>query len=144
MGDSTDYLKWLERGLSDIRYLRVAFETGLDGLENPFCYNAHQAAEKLLKSVLVKYENSAPRTHDLLLLLKNCSTYDPSLLSLLNALTVLNAYAVAARYPNDFEDSRSIQDARDAYGFIVEILDAVLKSVNVEVEPDSLKPSKPI
>ncbi len=58
--------------------------------------------------------------------------------------TDLNAYAVAARYPNDFEDSRSIQDARDAYGFIVEILDAVLKSVNVEVEPDSLKPSKPI
>lgn len=58
--------------------------------------------------------------------------------------TDLNAYAVAARYPYDFEDSRSIQDAKDAYGFIVDILEAVLKSVNVKVESDTLKLTKPV
>lgn len=140
MGDSTDFNRWLERGLSDIRYLRIAYESSLEGLENHFCYNAHQAAEKLLKSVLVKFENSVPRTHDLLLLLKNCSAYDASLISLTDASNVLNAYSIAARYPNDFEDSRSIQDATEAYGFVMEILDAVSRTINVEVERNTLKP----
>lgn len=140
MGDSTNYREWLDRGLSDIRYLRIAYESGLEGLENPFCYNAHQAAEKLLKSVLVKFENSAPRTHDLLLLLKKCSTYDARLLSLTDASNILNAYSIAARYPNDFEDSRSIQDAKEAYDFVMEILDAVSRTIEIEVDRNTFKP----
>lgn len=139
MGDSTDYLKWLERGLSDIRYLRIARENGLEGLENPFCYNAHQAAEKLLKSVLVKYDNSAPRTHDLLLLLKKCSDFDASFLTLQTAAKVLNAYAVAARYPNDFEDSRSISESVAAYDYVMEILTVVLDVVAVSMDFETLK-----
>lgn len=56
MGDSTDYLQWMNRCLSDVRYLKVAYESGLDGLENPFYYISHQATEKLLKATLVKFE----------------------------------------------------------------------------------------
>jgi HEPN domain-containing protein len=121
MADSTDYRKWLERARQDLKLLEVVYLGGLNGIEDSFCYICHQAAEKLMKAFLVKHEKTVPMTHDLLFLLGKCLKYQNSLSKLLNSLTILNEYAVAARYPSDFEDKRTIEDAKEAYACISEI-----------------------
>ncbi len=101
MADSTDYRKWVERAKQDLKILEVIYSEGLDGMEDSFCYICHQAAEKLLKAFIVKYTKTVSQTHDLIFLLGKCRNYKDSLSKLLNSLTVLNEYSVAARYPSD-------------------------------------------
>ena len=121
MADSTDYSKWLERAGQDLRLIDVIYREGLHGLEDSFCYMCQQAAEKLLKAFIVKKEKCAPRSHDLLYLLGMCKNYDAAVLALTDALTVLNEYSVSARYPSDFDDKRTIEEANEAYNFIIEV-----------------------
>jgi HEPN domain-containing protein len=121
MADSTDHRKWFERAKQDLKMISLVYTEGLNGMEDSFCYLCHQAAEKLLKALLLKYEKTAPKSHDLIFLLGKCQIYENSLSKLLNSLTILNEYSVAARYPNDFEDKRTIEDAKEAYTCISEV-----------------------
>lgn len=121
MADSTDYRKWVERAKQDLKILEVVYTEGLDGMEDSFCYICHQAAEKMLKAFLIKYMKATPQTHDLVFLLGKCQSYINSLSKLLHSLTILNEYSVAARYPSDFEDKRTIEDAKEAYSCLSEV-----------------------
>ena len=121
MADSTDFLKWLERAEQDIKLIAVVNKEGLSGFEDSFCYLCQQAAEKLLKAFIIKNENNVPRSHDLLYLLGICRKHDASILILENPLTVLNEYSVSARYPGDFDDKRTLDEANEAYSYITEI-----------------------
>lgn len=125
MADSTDYLKWLERAGQDLKLVDVIYKKGLEGLEDSFCYMCQQSAEKLLKAFIVKNVKSVPRSHDLLYLLGMCKNYDTTLLALTDALTVLNEYSVSARYPSDFDDKRTVEEAKEAYDFIIEVKNAL-------------------
>jgi HEPN domain-containing protein len=119
MADSIDYNKWLQRANQDFKLLEIIYTEGIEGLEDSFCYNCHQAAEKLLKAFILKSEKNIPRTHDLMYLLGISKMYDESLLSLTDALAVLNEYSVSARYPSDFDDERTITDAKEAYEYLL-------------------------
>lgn len=121
MADSTDYTKWLDRAGQDIKLIDVIYKEGLEGLEDSFCYTCQQAAEKLLKAFIIKNERNVPRSHDLLFLLRICKKYDDSVLNLSDAITVLSEYSVSARYPSDFEDKRTVEEAKEAYDYIVEV-----------------------
>lgn len=125
MADSTDYTKWLDRAKQDLKLIEVIYKEGLEGLEDSFCYTCQQAAEKLLKAFIIKNEKNVPRSHDLLFLLGLCKKYNDSVLKLTDELTVLNEYSVSARYPNDFEDKRSIEEAKEAYSFINEVKNVI-------------------
>ena len=125
MADSTDYTKWMDRACQDLRLIEVINKEGLEGLEDSFCYMCQQAAEKLLKAFIVKNEKSVPRSHDLLYLLGICKKYDSAVLALTDALTVLNEYSVSARYPSDFEDIRTVEEAEEAYSFIIEVRNTI-------------------
>lgn len=127
MADSNDYRRWLERANQDVKLLEATYRAGVEGTEDSFCYICHQAAEKLLKALLVKRERMAPRTHDLLYLLGNCLKHDASLRHLQEPLTMLNEYAVSARYPDDFGDQRTQGDAVEAFGAVWEVKKAVEK-----------------
>lgn len=129
MADSTDYTKWLDRAGQDLKLIEVIYKEGLEGLEDSFCYTCQQAAEKLLKAFIVKNEKNAPRSHDLLYLLGVYKKHDDSVLSLTDALTILNEYSVSARYPNDFEDKRTIDEAKEAYGCISEVKNVIKASI---------------
>ena len=125
MADSTDYTKWMDRAGQDLRLIEVIYKEDLEGLEDSFCYMCQQAAEKLLKAFVVKNEKSVPRSHDLLYLLGICKKHDPTVLALTDALTVLNEYSVSARYPSDFEDKRTVEEAEEAYNFIIEVKNVI-------------------
>jgi HEPN domain-containing protein len=80
------------------------------------CFHAQQAAEKLLKAFLAWKERDLLRTHDLVALLAQCVTLDPSLAELENDCRKLTYYAVGSRYPDmlyepDEEDGREMVSA---------------------------------
>lgn len=47
MVDSASPNRWYLRAKSDIDFIILARENGVSGIEEPVCYNAHQAVEKL-------------------------------------------------------------------------------------------------
>lgn len=125
MVDSTDYAKWLSRAEQDLKLINIIYNGDLEGLEDSFCYMCQQASEKLLKAFIVKNEKKVPKSHDLLFLLGICNKYDSTLSKLTDALMVLNEYSVSARYPSDFEDKRTIEEAKEAYDFTIEVRKAI-------------------
>lgn len=78
------------------------------------CFHCQQAAEKLLKAVLVARGIPPPRTHVLAVLSDNIAAFLPSVESLLDDLVILTPYAVATRYPDDDAELPSPDDAREA------------------------------
>ena len=67
------------------------------------CYHCAQAAEKMLKGVLVSFDIEPPKTHDLPMLCRLCSEADSSFESLLDFCLDLTPYGVQARYPSHFD-----------------------------------------
>lgn len=63
------------------------------------CYHCEQAAEKLLKGVLVFYDMEPPKTHDLLQLCKLCEQKSAGFAELVDACAELSPYGVQIRYP---------------------------------------------
>ena len=67
------------------------------------CYHCEQAAEKLLKGILVYCGVDAPKTHDLVQLCKLCTQIDPYWAELSEACIELTPYGVQIRYPTNLE-----------------------------------------
>lgn len=122
MSDSTDYRKWLERAAQDIRLIEIILKDGIGGLEDSFCYTCHQAAEKLFKAYLLKKNRRVPRTHDLVYLLRVCVYCSRRLKELEDEVLVLNEYSITSRYPSDFEEVRTAEEAMEAYSCITSII----------------------
>jgi HEPN domain-containing protein len=68
------------------------------------CFHSQQAAEKLLKAILVLHGIAPPRTHDLVALLTRCVELDRGLAILEEDCRKLTVYAVGSRYPDDLFD----------------------------------------
>ena len=49
--------------------------------------------------------------------------FEKSLKDMENCITVLNEYAVSARYPDDFGDKRTIDEANEAYQCVIRVKD---------------------
>jgi HEPN domain-containing protein len=131
MAGSTDYIKWLNRASQDIKMIESIKDDGLEGMEDSFCYLCHQAVEKLLKALVIKEEKSVQKTHDLGFLLGKCGKYHKQLSDFKDKITILNEYAVSARYPDDFGEKRTINDAEEAYNYVKEI-DTVINSILIK------------
>jgi len=109
--------QWLAKARSDLLNAdnnlaseRVPYDTA--------CFHCQQAAEKILKAYLAGSGQSAPRTHDLLLLLEKVLPLSGSADVLRDALAILMPYAVEIRYPDDWlmpseDDSREARDSAD-------------------------------
>jgi len=67
------------------------------------CFHAQQCAEKYLKALFTLHSMPFPKTHDLVELVLLLASRKIKLEISLEDLTVINRYAVEARYPGDFE-----------------------------------------
>jgi HEPN domain-containing protein len=106
----SNFLSWVAKADSDL----LNIENNLAADEVPWdtvCFHAQQAAEKMLKAILVFHGILPPRTHDLVALLAHCIRFHPSLAALEDSCRRLTYYAVAARYPDDLYQL-SEEDAR--------------------------------
>ena len=77
------------------------------------CFHCQQAAEKLLKAVLIANNIMPSRTHDLMILLENVLIIDSTATVLRVPLANLMPYAVEIRYPDDWF-MPSLEDAQEA------------------------------
>lgn len=74
-------------------------------LYDDLCFDAHQAAEKAIKAVLVSRGAAFPKSHDIMKLLTLLSSNAVTPPEEVRQADRLTRYAVAARYPGQWEDA---------------------------------------
>ena len=95
-------LNWLKRARSNLERAKMGKVTqGI--LYEDLCFDAQQAVEKSLKAILVKLNQSFPKTHSIGVLLKLIEEAGVEIPKNINQAKLLTAYAVDARYPVDYE-----------------------------------------
>ena len=95
-GDRDLVEQWLIYAKSDLELARVDLPDSV--LLETLCYHAQQAAEKSLKAVLIYYSVSAPRTHNLGMLIDLLAEYT-DISESIRDVAILTEYAVSSRYP---------------------------------------------
>ena len=99
-------------------------------------FHAQQAAEKLLKAILVARQIEFPKTHDLGELLDLVVAAEPGLPDSLREIVDLNAYSVTVRYPGDFPDVTP-EEASVAVRIVADVRDVVRELLRRDLGPDS-------
>jgi HEPN domain-containing protein len=95
-------LNWLKRARSNLERAKMGKVTqGI--LYEDLCFDAQQAVEKSLKAILIKLNQSFPKTHSIGILLKLIEEAGVEIPKNINQAKLLTAYAVDSRYPGDYE-----------------------------------------
>ena len=93
---------WCIKADNDLKTGRDELSTG-DPATDTVCFHAQQCVEKYLKAFLVFQGKEITKTHNIALLLQQCSSVDSSFEKLRTVgATALTVYAVDSRYPDDF------------------------------------------
>ncbi len=122
--------EWIRKAEGDWATMKRESQVKDDSNYDAICFHAQQCAEKYLKAKLVDADISFKRTHDLLNLLDDILTIEPTWTNLEECLTELTVFAVAYRYPGFFatqdQAAKSVQNcclirdsARQVFGLTV-------------------------
>jgi HEPN domain-containing protein len=124
---------WLRKASSDLRLATKSI--GDDETLDPAVYLTHQCAEKSLKAVFVLNGKTIPKTHDLDILLDNCTQLNWEFILLKNECKLLRSYGFDSRYPNDtFRVNQ--KDLAEAIDMAYRIFDFVKsKALNNQKKP---------
>lgn len=85
--------------------LRAAKAINKEGIFSAVCFHAQQVVEKILKGLILYYENEVPKTHDLMLLLNKLIKHQPDFKKYKENCEFLNKFYVPTRYPDAFPGS---------------------------------------
>lgn len=121
---------WLDRAAED---LRVAEMLAPHGLCNTVAYHCQQAAEKLLKGLLIGLGTAPRKTHELDLLLQAARTAGQlANIDLDDAAFGLTPFATVSRYPGWGHVSQ--QQAEQAIVW-ARLFDRVVRAAMAEIQP---------
>jgi HEPN domain-containing protein len=84
------------------------------GHPDTICFLAHQAVEKTLKALLSERSGTAPRVHDLELLLSQVQAAGPGIALVREDAIFLAPFSIEARYPTLLPVQRTRDDATRA------------------------------
>jgi HEPN domain-containing protein len=122
--------EWLIKGDEDFEFATINLEEG-----KPFfaqiCFHFQQAAEKYLKAFIIAHELEFRKIHDLPLLLKICSSKDPSFEQLREDCEYLTTFYVEARYPVHWPADFSRREAERAHHAATHIRSFVRDKLNL-------------
>ena len=91
---------WLQYASDDVRGAKILLA---EKIYNISCFHSQQAVEKLFKALIAAYDQSIPRTHNLIRLHKICEDLYSGKLELdIEKLILLNDVYIDSRYPADF------------------------------------------
>jgi HEPN domain-containing protein len=111
----------------------LASETGL---QHVVAFDAQQAVEKCLKSILVRHQIFFPKTHDLARLLALVAVPEPAVAVDLQPATVLTPFGAELGYPGDTpemlpgESAHALELARLARDTVSDVLRSYLGSTS--------------
>ena len=94
------------------------------------CYHCQQSAEKYLKGFLALNGEEIKRTHDLVILNKECRKYDEDFETIEEECLILTDYGVNIRYPFPMDINES--DMEVAIKSAHKIKDRVLAKANIK------------
>jgi HEPN domain-containing protein len=98
--DERNYVEqWLEKAANDLLAARLILDHQPIILDIS-CFHCQQAVEKYLKTFLIFHKKDFPKTHNIDLLLKTCSTINDRFKEV--DVKNLEDFAVRTRYPHDF------------------------------------------
>ena len=129
MVDAEFVKPWIQKAENDILSARYLAENMHPAPIEIIGFHCQQAAEKYLKAFLVSNDQEPPKTHDLIELVKLCSNYNGSLLSLSTKCEYLIPFATRTRYPgtSDLED----EDIGKSLSFAQEIIEMVKSKISL-------------
>jgi len=120
---------WLEIATQDLTYAKSVQKLGF---YSHACFSCQQAVEKALKAYLFARRKSIIRTHDLVRLLDDCTSFDESFEGLDEACLTLNEYYVDTRYPDTLKFGQAF--TRGEADIAVNCAEEVLGLVSLRIE----------
>lgn len=126
--DPAAFEAWRHKAEEDFVSAQVFSAHG--GPAATICFLCHQMAEKLLKAYLVLHRRPLRRVHQLDLLLEDCLLLDRALQPLIDDVAFLKRYYIAARYPDDFPDEVTTEEAQRACAAASHIRGRILAAAN--------------
>jgi len=121
-------LNWLKRARSNLERAKIG-KASQGILYEDLCFDAQQAVEKSLKAILIKLNQSFPKTHSIGILLKLIEEAGVEIPQNINQAKLLTTYAVDARYPGDYEPvnkeeyKEALKIAEDVFKWLDNIID---------------------
>ncbi len=103
--------EWIDKAEGDFVTAQMSCRARKQPNYDAACYHAQQCAEKYLKARLEEAGQVIPKTHNLYALLTLVTPLEPTWQNLSTDLNVLNAFAVAYRYPGVTATKLDAQDA---------------------------------
>ncbi len=122
-----EYKLWVELAKSDLETAKSVINNNKI-LPSVSIYHSHQCVEKIIKAILVKYNEQIPKIHNLNFLLKKATNYYPNLAKFDDYCAELNTFLPKLRYPIDeqitqIEAKACLKIAKEIYKTILSILE---------------------
>lgn len=128
----TEVRRWLEKVDHDRRTAESALALSVP-VTDTAAYHCQQAVEKLFKAFLVWHESPFEKVHDLEVLARSCSRFDPAFDALVETVAPLTMYGVRFRYPGP--NDPNVDEVRDALAIVREVWDFVLVRLPIGIWP---------
>lgn len=98
MADPSIVEEWLKKADDDFRFAEANLK-GRSEFYAQICFHFQQAAEKYLKAYIIGKGLAFDKVHNLVHLLKTCSTFEPAFAALKEDCILLNTAYIETRYP---------------------------------------------
>ncbi|MDO8126261.1 MAG: HEPN domain-containing protein [Candidatus Brocadiales bacterium] len=120
MADPEVVEEWIRWADNDLAFASACLEDK-DRYIAQICFHLHQAVEKYLKAFIIANELEFEKIHDLVKLLKTCTTKKPVLTDLREACEFLNPFYIETRYPVSWPVHHTKEEAQQAKEFATSI-----------------------
>ncbi|MGO9119572.1 MAG: HEPN domain-containing protein [Desulfomonilaceae bacterium] len=130
MADPLIVVEWLKQADDDFHFA----ESNLDGGSEFYaqiCFHFQQAAEKYLKAYIIGKGLAFEKVHDLVHLVKPCSTFEPAFAKLKEECVFLNAAYIETRYPVHWPTDYTKETAERARTAAINIAQTVRKQLGM-------------
>ncbi|MCX7951297.1 MAG: HEPN domain-containing protein [Clostridiales bacterium] len=121
-----DYIDKSERDIKSAKVL-LEHQCGNDYV----AFHCHQAVEKALKALIIKYKQQIIEGHSLIFLCKEASNIDKRFLDYKKDCTFVNQYYIETRYPAESPLIVSDDEAQECINIASRILDLVKNIINI-------------
>lgn len=114
MADPVVAREWLAKADEDFHFAEANLREGSEFYAQ-LCFHFQQGAEKYLKAYIIKHNLPFDRVHDLVLLLKTCSSHNPEFAELKEECILLNTAYIETRYPVHWPTAYTREAADEAH-----------------------------
>ena len=137
MKNESDVKEWLRYADMDILSANHLNEIQYPKPLEIICYHCQQAAEKMLKALILAYDGELQKTHDLGLLVDELSEFVTFSEDILNAADSLTLYGVKIRYPQElnikeYHVSKALLDMKTLYDFVASKIKELQTPISIE------------